>query len=433
MSDSGDDMPARRILYVSPRFHSVPKSAGELRALRVANALQQIGRVSVLTVNSEEQREDEHDNTIFPIVGRLVTKIHRNEGLLAKARWLFDPRSREPHGVAVDSEGAARLRMLAGEYDLIWFNELRTANMFPDWAWQHSVVDLNDIPSLFEQSVLTHGISTGVRLATKLRVWSWQRRERLLDERFKVLAVCSEADRAYLQRLGLTIPVHVVANGYDRPTATPVPRLASPPRLGFIGVFDHAPNAAGVEWFVRYCWPLIKREIPDARFRLVGRLTDGPLKPTGQDVDALGYVEDADTEMSTWSAMVVPVLTGAGTRGKIAHAFSRKCPVVSTPLGAHGYDPRHGHDMLMGESPKAFAEACIRVIRDSQSASEMADRAWQRFLTNWTWEAVQRQVWAAAEQALEGSGAAREVFTDPNRSGPEAIGASWAIRNGAKP
>lgn len=393
-------MRARRILYVSPPFHDVPKSAGELRSLRVAIALQQIGRVSVLTVDSEEQRNDEHKNTIFPGVGRLVTKIHRNEGLVAKARWLFDPRSLEPHGVAVDAGGAARLRKLAGEYDLIWFNELRTANMFPDWAWQHSVVDLNDIPSVFEHSLLTHGISTGARLATKLRVWSWQRRERLLDERFKVLAVCSEADRAYLRRLGLTVPVHVVANGYDRPTATPVRRLASPPRLGFIGVFDHAPNAAGVEWFVRHCWPSIKREIPDARFRLVGRLTDGPLKPTGQDVEALGYVADADAEMATWAAMVVPVQKGAGSRGKIAHAFSQKCPVVSTRLGAYGYDPTHGQDMLLADSVKEFTDACVRAVRYPDASAEMAERAWERFLGGWTWDAIQPQIWAAARECL---------------------------------
>ena len=123
-----------------------------------------------------------------------------------------------------------------------------------------------------------------------------------------------------------------------------------------------------------------------------GQLT----KPVG----ALGVLEDPDAEMATWAAMVVPVLTGAGTRGKIAHAFSRKCPVVSTPLGAYGYDPTDGRDMLLGASVQGFANACVRVIRNPGDAAEMAERAWQRYLTKWTWEAVRPHVWAAAEQCI---------------------------------
>jgi glycosyltransferase involved in cell wall biosynthesis len=319
---------------------------------------------------------------------------------MARARWLVEPRRPYPHGIAVDQRGIEKVQRAARDCDLVWFYKLRTANMFPEWAWRRSVVDIDDVPSLFEQSELSSAMTLPARLATTLRVKSWQRRERLIGERFSVLTVCSEADRRYLTRLGITAPLHIVANGHDRPIQMPVRRLASSPRLGFIGVFDHAPNAAGVAWFVDHCWPLIKREIPDARFRVVGRFTDGPLKPVGDGIDALGYVADANDEMATWAAMVVPVLTGAGTRGKIAHAFSQKCPVVSTRLGAYGFDPTHGQDMLLADSAKEFAEACVRAIRYPDSSAEIAERAWGRFLARWTWDAIQPQIWAAARECL---------------------------------
>jgi glycosyltransferase involved in cell wall biosynthesis len=221
-----------------------------------------------------------------------------------------------------------------------------------------------------------------------------------LGERFNAITVCSQTDKQYLQNLGVPSPVHVIPNGYQRPAVDPSPRPAKPPRIGFIGVFDHGPNVEGIRWFVRECWPRIKREVPDARLRLVGRLSDGPLKPHGVDIDAFGWVPDPTDEIATWSAMVVPVHVGAGTRGKIAHAFSQRCPVVSTSLGAYGYDARDGQEMFLAESAETFAEACVRTIRQPASAAAMADRAWQQFLDKWTWDAIRPHIWAAAEACL---------------------------------
>jgi hypothetical protein len=267
------------------------------------------------------------------------------------------------------------------------------------------------------------------RCATHLREWSWRRRERLLGERFSVLTVCSDADRTYLTRMGVDVPIHVVANGFERPVTLPARRPTSPPRLGFIGVLDHAPNAEGIHWFSRECWPLIKREVPDARLRLVGRFTDGPLKPDCQDIDALGFLPDVAEEMSTWTAMIVPIRTGAGTRGKIAHACSQKCPIVSTNLGAYGYAPSHGEDMLLADASEDFAAACVHVIRQPQKASAIAERAWTRFLADWTWDAIRPHVWAAAEECLR-PGASTQFRKQERRRGSGTSRSALQNRNG---
>ena len=80
----------------------------------------------------------------------------------------------------------------------------------------------------------------------------------------------------------------------------------------------------------------------------LAKIPTGRLKPNAPDVDALGYVADAASEMATWSAMIIPVRLGGGTRVKIADAFSRKCPVVSTRLGAYGYDVQTGRELIAG-------------------------------------------------------------------------------------
>jgi glycosyltransferase involved in cell wall biosynthesis len=391
-----------RILYVSPWPSGAPRSAAELRAVHVAKALRQVGDIEVAPIGPSPDEEKLNDRLAeWHIRHGVETHLQANENCRAKIEWLLNPRSPQPHGIAVDERSARLVHSAARDFDITWFFGLRSANIFPDWAWPRSVVDIDDIPSMFERSVLSSAIPVHARLLSLLRVWSWQRRERLFGERFTVLTVCSEADKRYLSSLGVSAPVHVLANGFERPLALPVRRLASPPRLGFIGVFDHAPNVTGIDWFVHQCWPLIKRELPDARLRLVGRHSDGPLKPRGPEIDGLGYLPDPNEEMSTWAGMVVPILTGAGTRGKIAHAFSQKCPVVSTSLGAYGYDPVDGRDMLLADSAKNFSSACVRVVRDPQAATQMAEHAWERFLTHWTWDVIRPQIVAAAEECLQ--------------------------------
>jgi glycosyltransferase involved in cell wall biosynthesis len=107
--------------------------------------------------------------------------------------------------------------------------------------------------------------------------------------------------------------------------------------------------------------------------------------------------------------MVVPIRLGAGTRGKIAHALSLKCPVVSTRLGAHGYQFTNGREAYLADSAKEFADACVQAIRQPAEAAAMAERAWQLFLDQWTWEAIKPSIWAAVDDCLRQSTVRREA------------------------
>jgi len=336
-----------------------------------------------------------------------------NKTLIDKLRWTFDPKSDYPNGCGVGYEAMRRVRRSLSEFDLIWFFKLRGADTFPNATWPCSVVDIDDVPSTYERAMLQKGGGLLEHLLTRRRLFNWRRRERLLGDRFDVLTVCSEEDRQYLKSTGLKVPIHVIPNGFERPQGEPVRSPATPPRIGFTGLFNYIPNSEGIRWFVNECWPKIKREVQDARLRLVGPGSDGPLKPGGPDVDGLGWLANPSDEIKTWSLMVVPIRVGGGTRVKIAQAFSQKCPIVSTSLGAHGYRPRDGHEMCLADSADAFSNACIKLIREPEIAAQMAERAWVQFLEKWTWDATHSLVWAAAEDCLRLNG--RDLPSSPSR------------------
>lgn len=391
-----------RILFVSQRSPYSATFGSEQRSFYIRQALEQIGEVDVAVVNAEESQAalSAVSGVIPKVVSSFDLRAFPNDRLSKKLRWVFDPRVPYPHGNGVEVCSESRFGAMLKEYNLIWFSKLRTANLFRTWSWPRSVIDVDDVPSTFERSILMNGGSAGERFLTAVRFMSWRRRERLLGERFKVIAVCSEADQEYLGSLKVRAPIHVIPNGSEKPSREPVRNPAVPPRIGFVGLMEYYPNLEGVRWFLEKCWPKIKKSIPELRLRIAGKGSDSPLIPKMPDVDGLGWIPDLGEEISTWSLMIVPIRLGAGTRGKIAEGFGRKCPIVTTSLGVFGYEVTNGRETLLADTAEEYAAACIRAIRNAIEAEAMAENAYKKFLLHWTWEAISPQIWAVAEHCL---------------------------------
>lgn len=388
-----------RILYVSSCWPHDRAFGGQLRALQVGRALQHFGRPTLVVIGADavDASARERTEAEFDLAREIPVRLLPVRGWKARGRLIVDPMFTNIHGCAAAPEDEAWLRKLHKQFDLVWFFGVRAANMFSLADWPGSVVDINDLPSVMERTAGRAATSARTRWKARVRGWVLRHKERHLTKRFDVLCVCSEADRT---ALGTQEPIHVIPNGFERPSAPPVRNPLLPPRIGFLGLFSYLPNHEGVRWFTERCWAKIQREIPEVRLRLVGKDTDGPLKPSDSSVDGLGWVADPSAEIASWSLMIVPIRMGGGTRVKIPDAFSRKCPLVATPLGAYGYDVQSGRELLLAEDPDEFAAACISLIRDPSAAAAMAERAYQTFLDKWTWDAIAPRVWAAVEDGL---------------------------------
>lgn len=388
-----------RILYVTPLWSPC---GAQQRCLSVLRGLQQMGSVEMCILDKGRGYRNLIGQADSAVNAEYMCQqvLRVNERLIEKLGRKLNPESHYPDGWRVSDESTRHLVNRLGEFDLIWFFQLHSADMFSNAIWPRSVVDIDDVPSLCAGTTLQVEHRLRHRFLAFMRVLEWKRREKLLADRFAVLTVCSEEDRQYLQSMRLRAPIHVIPNGFEKPCIEPVSTPARPPRVGFIGHFSHLPNSEGINWFVKRCWPLIKREVADARLRLVGPGSDGTLKPFGVDIEGLGWLANPADEIKTWSLMVVPIRLGGGTRVKIAEGFSQKCPIVSTSFGAQGYLARDGHEMYLADSAETFARACVRAIREPAKAAQMAERAWAQFREKWSWDAIHPLVWTAAEDCL---------------------------------
>jgi glycosyltransferase involved in cell wall biosynthesis len=313
-------------------------------------------------------------------------------GIVGRIRHEFDPRYLQTYPCAVDPRDRQAVLDLMEKHDVVWVHTIKTADTLRIDRWPRSVIDIDDVPSLFYQSLAKTNTRSVRQLLNRRMVAIWKRRQRRLADRFNLLMVCSDEDRNYLglERVG------VLPNGFERiPSVERCP--VEPPRIGFIGTFRWLPNVEGVQWFCNKVWPLIKRQLPTVRLRVAGEGTE-VASDWADAVEGLGRVVDAGSEIATWSTMVVPVRVGAGTRIKVLEAFARWCPVVATTLGASGYDLRDGEHLFLADEPDVFASRCIELIKSPQLAAAIAARARYRFLTSWTWESYGEIVRAAVDR-----------------------------------
>jgi len=388
-----------RILYLSPCRPDEKAYGTQLRTMQMVNALQSLGQLDLIVVKQEDNESKVATPAASQVSVKRVIKLQpvSDRSLGNRVRCGLDPKFMGYYGHTVAPDDRAYVESELPNYDLIWLHHLRTANMLNRWVWPRSVMDVDDVPSTYQSTILNEARGPRKRFRARFDLMVAQYRERFLAKRFKVISVCSEADREYLN---LNPQPHVIPNGFTRPTTVPVRQPVSPPRIGFIGTFDYVSNVESMRWFVSECWPLVRRRIPAARLRLIGRRGEEFFGALGSDIDALGWVADPAAEISSWSAMVVPVRTGAGTRVKIAEGFSRKCPIVSTSLGAFGYGAKDGREIFLADTAADFSDACVRAIQQPEAAAAMAERGWQEYLDKWTWDAIRPRIHAAAEDCL---------------------------------
>ena len=363
-----------------------PTTGATHRVLNVGRQLKKCGQVTVLYIGKVPSNEsldatrDEFSDCIVlePCVPRSSNPKTLSLTTLRRALTLRCPGRGSPAQEAIFAQ-------LRKKHDLLWFNTLRTADYFSCYPAHQSVVDMDDLNQLKYQLKSKHSTNFAEKLSDRISMLKWRWRERQAVKRFSLVTVCSAADKACLRN---HTRVRVVPNGFTHPGKQPTRPKPEQTYLGFIGHLKYAPNRDGLKWFGDQIWPLITKELPKARLRIVGQLPKNSAFLDYPGFELLGFLEDPAEEFARWSAMVVPLRHGGGTRIKILEAFSKNCPVISTPLGAYGLEVKNGQHLLLAAKPQRFAQSCSRLLRDSDYGERLAEAAWSLFERKYTWDII---------------------------------------------
>lgn len=380
-------------------------SGSGVRTLHLARLLAKIGDLKLAVATGREWSAEQLAQTRaeFDVADLFPYETAPIGGPINRFRQVFDPRFLNTNGVRVPPAQAARLQGLLDSSDVVWIHTQKLANAFRRYSWPKSVIDVDDYPSRFHTSALPHSPWLRPKLRRLRNAYAWRRREAVWAERFSVLTVCKDADRAHF---GAGPRVHVVPNGFA-PPAVEHPRAIIPlaPRLGMIGDFTYLPNHNGLRWFVANCWPEVRRLAPTATLRLIGKASDEIAREfPGRNIEGLGYVPDTGVEIATWSAMIVPTRLGGGTHLKVAEGLARRVPIVTTPHGARGYTIRPGEHALVAETGADFAAACAKLLNHPETGERLTNAGWELFKAQYSWDSIQPAVESAVSHCLSFAG-----------------------------
>ena len=219
--------------------------------------------------------------------------------------------------------------------------------------------------------------------------------ERRLLERASEAWMVSHKDVEQARALAPGANVRYVPNVVDVTSIVPV-APAGEQRALLVADFSWPPNAQAARLLVDEVFPLVWRELPRARLRLVGRGLPADI-PNDERIEAVGFVERLRAAYAASDCAVVPLLTGGGSPLKFVEAMAYGLPVVATPHAAAGLEARADEHYVQGADPKGLARALVQVL--SSGAAEVAARGRALAQENYSVEALTRIL--ASRPAME--------------------------------
>lgn len=195
-----------------------------------------------------------------------------------------------------------------------------------------------------------------------------ERTERALCPTFAANLVMSDIDQRRLLQLAPAANVAVAPNGVDTTFFVPSGNGQPSGRIVFAGHTFVEANRDAVDYFLGDIWPLVRARQPSSTVHLIGRNSEADRArfSSHAGVIAHGYVPDIRPHLAEADCAVVPIRFGGGTRIKILDAWAMGRAVVSTSVGCEGLRAVDGENILVRDTPEAFASAVSEVLADPE-------------------------------------------------------------------
>lgn len=271
-----------------------------------------------------------------------------------------------------------------------------------------------NVPDLSSAVLFQHNVETMIwkrhhereshalkRAFFKMQARKMENYERSVCQRARHIIAVSAVDADCMKELFSIANVDAVPTGVDvdffRPS-DPVERTAD---LLFSGSMDWLPNIEAIEYFLSEIFPLIRAKRPDTTFVIAGRSPDPAVLRAAErfpGVMVTGSVPDMRPYLWSSKISIVPIRIGGGTRLKIYESMAAGLPVVSTSIGAEGLDYTKGKDILIADTPEAFAASCLRLLENPEAHRAVSQNGLALVEENFSWASVTRQFEAILEK-----------------------------------
>lgn len=207
------------------------------------------------------------------------------------------------------------------------------------------------------------------------------------------LITMSEDDKKFIQSIDPEVKnIYVVANGVDIDWFDKVQKkLPQNPTILFVGTFKWLPNIEAVDYLVNQVWPLIKRQVPQARLHIVGNSpTAKALSYQQKDasITISGSVPDIRQAYAGAHILLAPVFSGKGTRFKILEAMATGTPAIGTSIALEGFGITPGRQAIVADDAAEMASAVQKVLTNTGMRRKLSDNG-KKFVSRYfDWKSI---------------------------------------------
>jgi glycosyltransferase involved in cell wall biosynthesis len=377
------------ILFLS-RWYPFPTNNGS--KLRVFHLLRGLAAQHTMTLLSFREQHEVVD-TEAPEIRSLCREIHTvpwpqfNPTSGTSIAGLLNPKPRS----VLDShspEMANKIQQLiaANKFELIIASQVGTAGYGRYFQ---------NIPALFEEvemgiyyEQLARADSFKSKLRYRLTLAKQKNYLRELLQYFDACTVVSEPEQALVKTaVSGYRNVEIIPNCMNLADYDAVNVAKRPNSLIFTGSFTYHVNHQAMEWYVREVNSLVQAQVPDVQLSITGDHANLPLPPAN-NVTRTGFVDDIRSWIASSCISLVPIFMGGGTRLKILEAMALRTPVVATSKGAEGLEVEHGKHLLLADTPQAFADAVVTLLRDPNLYQQLSHNGYQLIQEKYDWPSV---------------------------------------------
>lgn len=378
-----------------------PSQGGQIRSMNLVKHLgkkHDIYMISLVKNDEEAQNKDEllkyckevyackrsespwtPQNVIKSIFGKYPLLVNRN----------FSPEARK----------VVEMLLKKHDFDLIHAETFYIMPHIPETDIPIFLVD-----QTIEYRVFQHFVKNQVKIPfirpffwpdiIKLKHW-----EKTYWEKADLVGAVSEADAAQMHKLLPNLDVRIVPNAAGEDLVNIIHSRTDKVEPVFLyqGNYSWLQNVEGAEILRDKIFPLIKKEIPEARCIIAGQRAYEKLgTKTGPGIEIVDLessdIDGVITAYTRGNIFLAPLEGPGGTRLKILGAMASGMPVIASKTGISGLDVEHGKNCYIAKTPQEFADYSVKLLKDKKEYMKIRKNGRKLVDEVYSWESVAKKL-----------------------------------------
>ncbi len=384
-----------KILFLSPYVPLPPTFGGAIRIYNLLKGLSKNNEVTLLTFGTNDKRGllDDHTGFLYKDYHLVKPTWSWKFRRIAQLYALFSPNSFYSL-FSKSSEMQKELDKILNEqdFDVVQIEFPLTANFIfntnvPKVLDEHNI-EYNNFKRMYEKAS-----SPLIKLHYLSEYKKTYKEEISVLKKMNAVLTVSGNDKAQIEPELKDKPLYVVPNGVDTSYFKPSSNKVEKYSIVFTGIMAYMPNHDGIIYFLNKIFPLILKEIPQAKIYIVGsRPPKSLLKRASENVIVTGFVPDVRTYVWNAALYVVPLRMGSGTRLKILEALAMKKPVISTTIGCEGIDVINNESILIEDDPKNFAAKAVWILKNPERGNKIVNEGYKLIQNKYDWNTINQRL-----------------------------------------